>query len=181
MSKILNILLRQMTSHLPEDQKPWVEDLQAEARHISNGIRRGMFLWGGLQAVFGEIIRIHIGPRRMGQALLCFALFMLCAGGLLFAGGIENSSVKLTFRSLLVLYAIAGGLCAFALDLMKRFVLICAFGLALVWGYLSVGVAESATLPTVFLKAFSIEQAAVMIALYIVASYLTWVESASRA
>ncbi|WP_427452979.1 hypothetical protein [Litorimonas sp. WD9-15] len=181
MSGYLNNLLGWLGSYLPQDEQGWIEDMRIEAQHVPNGLARVGFLWGGVQAVFGEIIRRHIGPRRLGQGLLSLALLLLCTGGVLFATGMEDPRVRMTFYSLLTLYAIAGGLCWWALDVMKRFVLFCAVALIGIWVFLGLGGAASLVLPLGFLRAFSIEQAAMMVCLYIIASYLTWVEGAARA
>jgi len=160
MSRWLDAILIWTASRLPDSQGDWIEDLRQEARHVPAGLRRTGFLWGGVQAAFGEILRVSVGPKRLGQALLALGGFVVCFVGFVAAVRIEDPIVKLAFYGLLTLYAIAAVLAVLVLGAKSLF---------------------PSDLPIVYLRALSIEASVVMMGLFIGASYLAWVETPDHA
>jgi len=181
MSRWLDAILIWTASRLPDSQGDWIEDLRQEARHVPAGLRRTGFLWGGVQAAFGEILRVSVGPKRLGQALLALGGFVVCFVGFVAAVRIEDPIVKLAFYGLLTLYAIAAVLAVLNLKLLKRFTLCGSFCLAAIWAVLGAKSLFPSDLPIVYLRALSIEASVVMMGLFIGASYLAWVETPDHA
>ena len=168
-------------ARLPDSRAVWIEDLRHEAQHIPAGMRRIYFLWGGVQAAMGEILRVSVGPRRLGQALFAGGGVAMCCVGLVAAVKVEDPVVKSAFYGLLVLYAIAASLAVLNLKRLKQFSFGASFCLAVLWVFLGAQSFLPADLPIVYLKALSIEASVVMMSLFIGASYLAWVETPDHA
>lgn len=181
MSVFLDTLLKQAENYLPESRGSWITDLRAEAAHIPAGFSRMRFQWSGLFAALGHILRFRFGPQKMGQLLLTLAIIIFCLGGIYIAESIEEQSVKSAFNSLIALYALAGSLAAINLVWMKLYTVICGFSLCSVWAFLGFEIFAPPDAPIEFLRALSLEAAFIMAGLFIVGSYLGWVEEDSHA
>lgn len=181
MSMFLDRLLNLAESYFPESKGDWISDLRTEAAHVPAGLARMKFQWSGLLAAVGHLLRVRFGPQKMGQLLLASALYILCLGGLVFSGGIEDDIVKFSFYCVFPLYALAGSLAVINLVWMKRYTVICVFLFCSVWALLSFDMFATANAHREFLRAFTIEAAFIMVGLFIAASYLEWIEEAADA
>lgn len=175
MRSILDMVLTWAERRLPEDRQAWISDLRAEAKHVPAGLARMRFQWSGLLAAIGQVLRARVGVERVGQTLLGLALFTFCLGGLYMAPKIENAVVRMTFYSVLPLYAVTGGLAFLNLNLMKRFTACCIIALGVFWLISGLEFFTSMDAPVYFFRAFAIEVALIMTGLFIAASYLGWV------
>ena len=181
MKSILDVILKWTERRLPEDKQVWVSDLRAEADHVPAGFARLRFQWSGLLAAVGHLLRFRFGPQKMGQLLLSCALIILSLGGIIFAVGIEDDTVRRAFHFVISLYALAGGLAAFDLSWMRRFTASCSLIFGLVWMVSGLGVFPPMQAPAEFLRAFSLEVSFIMAGLLIAASYLSWIEEVDAA
>ena len=181
MNHILDKLLKRVSERFPDSCGVWIDDLRLESRHVPAGFRRTRFLWGGVKAAFGEILRLTVGPKRLGQALFAVAGFAVCL--MLYAAAIlqEDPAVKSALFLLIVVYGFAAGLAAFNLKILKRFTLCGSLAFLVSWVGLAAPTLATAELPLAFLRALSLEACGVMIALFIGASYLDWVENPNHA
>ena len=168
-------------ARLPDSQAVWIEDLRHEAQHIPAGMRRIYFLWGGVQAAIGEILRVSVGPRRLGQALLGFALISFSLAVIIFAMRVHEPAAQFTIYGACVLYIIAGVLTVLDLRLLKRFTLCVCLCLGLVSLSLGLPYFAAMDIPLAFLRAFTFEASGIMFGLFIAASYLAWVENPDHA
>jgi len=181
MTKWLERILIWAAGRLPDSQGAWAEDLRYEAQHVPAGYRRLNFLWSGVQAAFGEFLRVSIGPKRLGQALFGCAGFAACIALFYAAIRLDDQTIKSAFFILLTLYGIAAGLAVLNLKLLKRYSLSAIFCLLLTWVILGTPLFSTADLPIDYLRALSIEASGVMMSLFIGASYLGWVETPNHA
>ena len=172
MTGILDMVLGWAAKRAPDTQGDWIEDLQHEAQHIPAGFRRQHFLWSGVQAAFGEILRVSIGPRRLGQWLLGLAGGIMCCLGFIASVRLEDPVVKTAFFLLLTLYGIAAGLAVLNLNLLKRFAAGSSLCLIALWALLGLRVLPTGDLPVLYMRALSIEASVVMMGLCIAAYYL---------
>lgn len=180
MSGTLDHVLNWAARQLPEGENIWISDLRYEARHIEGRLSRLWFLWSGVLAATGQVLRHRVGVQRIGQMLIGFALLTLCVGGLLIAQNMPDDIVKTTFYGALILYALVGGLFMLDLNLTKRFTLlsaVCLLTLSFLFGMNIFPVPET---HAVFLGAFALEAGCIMAGLTIAARYLGWVEDASH-
>jgi len=166
---------------LPESQRTWISDLRTEAGHLPGNLAKLAFLWSGVIAALGQILRYRIGVRRVGQTLLGLALFLLCLGGLIITKDMPNDIVKITFYGALTLYALAGSLILLDLRLMKRFTFVCSLILVAVCVLLGSDVVPALGVHSEFLSAFALEAAFMMAGLFVAASYLGWIEEVEHA
>ena len=132
-------------------------------------------------AAIGYLLRIKLGPQKMGQILLGFALIILCLGGFILATGIEDDIVKTAFYCVLPLYVLAGSLAVIDLRLMKRFTVSCSLLFGVFWIISGLEMFLSLDAPAEFLRAFALEVSFIMAVLFIAASYLSWIEEADAA
>jgi len=93
-------------ARLPDEQGGWIEDLRHEAQHVPSAFQRRRFLWSGVQAAFGELLRVYIGPRRLGQVLFALAGFMACSGLLAASFRVDEQIIRSAILFLLILYAL---------------------------------------------------------------------------
>lgn len=176
LDRVLNCAARQ----LPERENIWIADLRSEARHIDGCLSRLRFLWSGVLAAMGHVLRHRIGVQRVGQMLIGLALLTFCIGGVLIAQNMPDDIVKATFYGALILYALAGGFFLLDLNLTKRFTLLgalCLLTLSFLFGMNILPVPE---MHAVFFGAFALEAGCIMAGLTIAAGYLGWVEDASH-
>ncbi len=178
MSAMLDKFLVWAERHLPESERIWISDLRSEARHISGNLSRQRFLWSGALAALGQILRVRFGVQRVGQSLLGVALLMACLGGIYIAPSIENEVVRVSFYSVLPIYALTAGLALVNLNLMKRFAIGCIAALGLFWIISGLDYFTALDAPVYFFRAFAVEVAFIMTGLYVAASYLGWAEEA---
>jgi len=181
MTSILDEILRWAGTQLPESNRIWVSDLRDEAKHISGKLAQQTFLWSGVLAAGGEVLRVKFGARRVGQTLLGLGLLVLCLGGLLFAVGLESSALKTTLFCALPLYSVTGALALLDLKWMKYLTLYCSLTFGLIWLVSGFGFLIPMDGPFIFLRAFILEAAFMMAGLFVAASYLGWVEEPEHA
>lgn len=179
MSITLDHVLNWAARQLPEGEDIWISDLRSEARHIDGRLSRLLFLWNGVLAATGQVLRHRIGVQRIGQMLIGCALLTLCAGGILIAENMPDDIVKITFYGALFLYSLAGGLVIFDLNLAKRFTLMCALCLLSLSFILWMNILPVPDTHVGFFRAFALEAGCIMAGLTIAARYLGWVEDAS--
>jgi len=178
MIKLLDSILAWAASRLADGDRHWAEDLRDEAQHVPRGLPRFQFVLGGVFAAVGELLRIHLGPRRVGQGLVGFALMGLCVAIGTAALAVEDEIVKTVFYSVLPLYGLACALVVSNLRLMKRYTVFCSLILAVIWMALRLNSFPALDAHIDFLRAFSFEGAFIMAGLFIAASYLSWIEDA---
>ena len=166
---------------LPESRAGWVEDLRHEARHVPGGLRRFRFLSSGIFAALGELLRINVGPQRVGQGLVGLALFGMCLSIGMAAATADDKIVQTVFYGVLPLYGFAGGLVVFNLRMARLYTVICSLLLVMISAALCLPAFGASELPIKFLQAFSFEGSFIMAALFIAASYLNWIEDARHA
>lgn len=181
MTKLLDSFLKFAATKLDESHAIWIEDLRLEARHIPQGFQRQRFLWSGTKSAFAEILRKSVGPKRMGQILLNVALVLFCFVCLVVTMNLADAAMKATFSILLIIYGIMTGLSIFRLKMMKRAAQVFGFGFFFLWVLFGTSILPLTGLNIEFLRAASIEAAAIMMPLYIAGSYLDWVEVADAA
>ena len=180
MSDCLDRILNWAARQLPEGENIWISDLSSEARHVDGRLSRLWFLWSGVLAAMSQVLRYSIGVQRVGQMLIGLALFTLCIGGLLIAQNMPDDILKTTFYAALILYTLAGGLFILDLNLTKRFTLMFALSLLILSFAFGTNILPVSETHAVFLGAFALEAGCIMAGLFIVASYLGWVEDASH-
>lgn len=176
MSQFLDKFLAALQDQLPKSKGAWLSDLRTEAAHIPVGFARLKFQWSGLIAAIGCVLRVRVGVQKIGQILLASALCIFYLAGLIFTMNMPDESIKLILNVALPTYLIAAVFAVMNLRVLKRFTLVCSFLWALVWVVLSLGAFDLSSMPLVFLRAISIEAAFMLAALFIVASYLGWIE-----
>ena len=181
MTHWLEWILIWASCRLPDRQGAWVEDLRHEAQHIPSRFQRQRFLWSGVQAAIGELLRVYLGPRRLGQLLFALAGFMACSGLLAASFRVDEQIIRSAILFLLILYAAVAILAVLNLKLMKRFTLSCSVCLLVVWMILGIPSFLPLDLPLKFLRALSLEASGVMMGLFIGGTYLAWLESPDHA
>ena len=181
MINLLERILIWAQARLPDAQGDWIEDLRLEAQHVPRGFRRVQFLWGGVQAAFGQILWESVGPRKLGQALFALSGTAVCLFGFISSFRIEDPIVKLAFYILLMIYGIAAMLAVINLKLLKRFTLSGSLFMGAVWIFLGIQTFLPVDFPIIYVRALSIEGSFVLMSLFIGASYLAWVERPEHA
>jgi len=181
MTDWLDAILIWTALKLPESRAGWVEDLRNEARHVPGGIRRFRFLSSGVFAASGQLLRINVGPRRVGQGLVGLALFCMCLGIGMAAATVDDRIAQTLFYGVLPLYGLAGGLIVFNLPMARLYTALCSLLFVVVSAILCLPVLGVSELPVRFLRAFTFEGSFIMAALFIAASYLNWIEDARYA
>jgi len=101
MSGILDKALIWAERQLPDGKSLWITDLRYEANHIPGSLARQRFLWSGILAALGQVLRVRVGVQQVGQTLLGLAILAFCLGGLIVAPNIETAVVKQTFYTIL--------------------------------------------------------------------------------
>lgn len=181
MSAILKNILVWAERQLPEDKRMWISDLRSDARHIPSGMARQRFLWSGVLAALGQVLRIRFGVQRVGQALLGLVLFSGCLILGVFVMNMEDSVVKMAFYGLLAIYTVTSALTFLNLRMLKCFTVVCSLTFATLWGVSWMTFFASLDVPVDVLRALMLEAAVMMTMLFIAASYLGWIEEADRA
>lgn len=181
MSSVLETILVWAEAQLPEDRRIWISDLRSEAKHVPDRFARQRFLWSGTLAAIGQVLRIRLGVRRVGQMLLGAALLLLCLGGLIITKDMPDDIVRTTFYGALILYGAAGGLAVIDLRLMKLYTFACGFFLVAINIILGLDILPSLGANSEFLQAFALEAAFMMGGLFVAAAYLSWAEDPGHA
>ena len=181
MTDWLDAMLIWAAAKLPESKAGWVEDLRREARHVPGGIPRFQFLSGGVFAALGELLRINVGPKRVGQGLVGLALFGLCMSVGMAALASDSKIVQTALLVALPIYGVAVGLVVFNLRLMRLYTVCCSLTLAAISAAFWLPAFDISELPIRFLRAFTFEGALIMAALLVAAIYLSWIEDARHA
>ena len=180
MSGILDKALIWAERQLPDGKSLWITDLRYEANHIPGSLARQRFLWSGILAALGQVLRVRVGVQQVGQTLLGLAILAFCLGGLIVAPNIETAVVKQTFYTILPVYALTGGLAFLSLNWMKGFTGGCILALGLFWLVSGLEFFATTDAPIWFFRAFAIEASVIMAGLFIAASYLSWIEDAKH-
>lgn len=181
MSGILDKVLVWAERQLPDSKSMWISDLRSEAGYIPGGLARQRFLWSGVLAALGQVLRVRVGVQRVGQMLLGLAVLTLCLGGLIIGPNIETAVVKQTFYAVLPVYALTGGLALLNLNWMRRFALCCIGVVGIFWLSAGLEVFSAMDAPIHFFRAFAVETACILAGLFIAASYLSWAGVAESA
>ena len=181
MTDWLDAILMLAALKLPESKAGWVEDLRHEARHVPGGLQRFRFLGSGVAAALGELLRINVGPKRVGQGLVGLALLGLCFSIGMAALATEDKIVQTVFYSVLPLYGLACGLIVFNLRLLRIYTVFCSLLLIIVFLALGLPSFDAGEFPIRFLRAFAFEGSFIMAGLFVAASYLNWIEDVKSA
>lgn len=166
-------VFKSVQPYVSEQKRSWFEDMRSEALHISSGWRRFFFVMGCLRFCAVMILRDRIGVRLIGQILIATGVLSFCIGGVFMLGPNIPSEISMLIYLLMFVYAIAGCLVVVNLQLMKRYAMIAAlgfllFGLSMFWTDI---LSEQA-----FVRALFLEATLIMIALYVAASFVSWIE-----
>jgi len=166
-------VFKSVQPYVSEQKRSWFEDMRSEALHISSDWRRFLFVLGCLRFCAVIILRERVGVRLIGQLLIAAAVLSFCIFAILINQAKLSVEAPPTVYFLLLAYAIAGCLTVINLHIMKRYVVISAFGFFLVWLSLFWPDLVSEQLYT---QALFLEGTIFMIALYIAASFVNWTE-----